>query len=252
MQDLRILIVSALGHVIQPVLAARYPEGRVVVARSPDELQHALESHPRFDLAFVDLLWHDRALEWRFDGLDALTMLYERDRTTPAVCTIQGEQAEDDHLAEALDRTTFPAVVGVTEKAVLASHIGGVVDAVALSQPIPVVARPVTHEGPALHTYFARGRGRTAGTLAAAVATGRADRYEQLASLAHFAPDTANKLTSYLAPLLLARNDVPPGTPITQSVVYRWCGERSHYLLSWARRNIPTNIDFARWDPTTK
>lgn len=251
MYDPRILIASALGRIIQPVLIDAIPDGRVVIATNPDELSQALNTSLAFDIALVDLCWHDRRLEWNFDGLDAIRAIHIRNASTACICTMQGESFEDDHAAEALDQSFHPEILGVIEKAHPPTTFGQVIQAAAFGNPWPVPRVVRSPGSTAIHEYFSRGRGRTAGRLAATIATGRVSRYEQLARLANVAPDTASKVTSYLEPLLRARNEIDLSEPVTQSAVYRWCGEHAPYLMSWARRNLPPDTGITRRERST-
>ncbi len=148
-----------------------------------------------------------------------------------------------------MDHDRYPEIAGLVDKPSGLAPLPLNVEAAALGRPLPGPYIEVPPKTPSLHDYFSRGRGRTAGILAAAVASGRAATYHDLAALAQVAPDTANKLVGYLAPLLRAREDVPADSSITQAVVYRWCGEHARYLMSWARRRLPDDVQITRWAP---
>ncbi len=251
MDRLRILVVTALAEIVAPTLEDTFAGSVVVTAGDPDGLRRAVSGRPRFDVMVTDLTWNDRRYEWDFDGLDALQMLSDEGRSTATIVAAQGHSLEEDHLAEALDHAHHPEVLGVYRKttgldplvrAIPIAASGGRLPAD--EYPAPLVARP-----PALHRYFHRRSGRTAGHLAAVVASGRASNYATLARVAGVAPDTANKLLAYLGPIIAERQDTPPSEPITQASVFRWCEEHARYLLSWDRRFHPGGPAVTRWRP---
>lgn len=243
---LRILVVAALASIIEPALVSEYPASRVTTAVDAEGLRSAVSGQPRYDVALVDLLWSDGALEWQFDGLDAIAVVHQLNRDPAVVLRVQGHSAEADHLAEVADRGAHPEVVAVCNKLQGIGALRQAIDAAAVGAPGPFAHRPGPRHGPAIHAYFRGGAGRTAGLLAAAVASGRATNYQTLAALAHVAPDTATKLVNYLGPLIRQRQETPPGQPLTQAAVYRWCGEHAPYLLSWHRRHNPDH-PISRW-----
>jgi CheY-like chemotaxis protein len=237
MDRLRLLVVSPLAGYVAAQIANTFETSRVDTVTKPDQLVAAVRRKPRYDAAMIDLTWNDPDHEWSFDGLDALELLREEDRVTASIVAAQGHSFEDDHLQEATDQQRFPEVIAAIQKPDGMAAITMAIGAAVTGARLP--SAPFRHPKPALHHYFSRGRGRTAARMAAAVASGRAARYETLATIAQVAPETANKLVSYLAPIIKARGEVPPHEPLTQPAVYRWCGEHARYLLSWERRNIP-------------
>lgn len=242
MDRFRILVVAALGHFVAPMLESALDGCQVTTVTSPEELRPAVANRPRFDVAIMDVTWNDSRYEWTFDGIDGLATLREENRPTAVVMAAQGHGFEDDHIAEATDTALWPDVVGLVNKTDGLPSLTAAIRTAVTGGRLPA-GDPSTR--PPLHTYFAKGRGRTAARLAAAVASGRAAHYRDLAEVAQVAPDTANKLVGYLGPIIADRNEAPPDQPITQPAVYRWCGEHARYLLSWQRRNDPTVI--TRW-----
>ncbi|TAM93762.1 MAG: response regulator [Jatrophihabitans sp.] len=209
----------------------------VTSATGPADLVRAFASTTRFDVAVVDLSWSARDLEFRFDGFDVLQMMQDSARTTPVIFAALGLRIEQDFVDEI---PAHPEVAGLIRKA------GGprlVIEAVqigAAGRRLPPGRYPLgaRTDGYALSGYFGSGRrGRTAGLLAGAVASGRTFDARSLQQATGIPLNTANKLTAYLAPLIRARSEVLEGSPVTAAVVYRWCGEHAHYLLSWCRRH---------------
>lgn len=246
MVNLRLLIVSPLAGYLAPHLAAVFEGCHLSSVTAPDQLDPAIRSKPRYDAVLLDLTWNDPAYEWSFDGLDVLERFRQVGRATTVIVAAQGHSFEEDHLRESSDPERYPEVTHVVYKSEGLPAVTAAVEAAIVGRSAPVHA-PVDSK-PALHRYFSKGRGRTASRLAAAVASGRAGNYDTLAKVASVAPDTANKLVSYLAPIILARKEAPAGEPLTQAVVYRWCGERARYLLSWERRNNPVGCPvISRW-----
>ena len=73
--------------------------------------------------------------------------------------------------------------------------------------------------------------------MAGAIASGRASSHGTLAEAANVRYDTAAKVgREYLGELIWRRGEHTEPT-VPASVVYRWCGEHSRYVLSWCRRN---------------
>lgn len=245
MNGLRILIVSPLAGIIVPQLHASFADSQVATVESPDELLAAFAGRPRFDVAVVDVTWNDPRYEWDFDGLDVMAALRRERRRTPVVMAAQGHSFETEHLREALDPTLHPDVMASVKKSDGLPALRHAIEAAAAGIRLEAGGPPPR---PALHHYFAKGRGRTAARLAAAVASGRANRYESLATVAHVAHETAAKLVGYLQPIITARGELPVNEPLTQAAVYRWCGEHARYLLSWQRRNDP-ETSITRWRP---
>ena len=248
MDHLRLLIVSPLAGYLAPHLAAAFEGCYLNLVTAPDQLDLAVRGRPRYDAVLLDLTWNDPVHEWSFDGLDALERFREVDRVTTVVVAAQGHSFEEDHLRESSDPERFPEVKATIYKSAGLPAVTTAVEAVVTGRPPPTA--PALKPKPPLHRYFSKGRGLTASRLAAAVASGRAANYDALASVASVAPDTANKLVSYLAPIILAREEAPASEPVTQAAVYRWCGEHARYLLSWERRNNPAGHSvISRWIP---
>lgn len=228
---MRILVASPLGLIIAPALEQRFPAATVTVALDPDQVVAAVRGRLRHDVVVSDLLWTTTA-EYTFDGLDVLAILRAADRVSPVLLAVHGHDGERDHLDEGLDA---PEVRGVIVKAAGPQVLFDALREVAAGNTVfgsrPGPARPAIHE------WFARGRGRTAGRMAGAIASGRAVSHASLAEAANVRYDTAAKVgREYLGELIWRRGEHPePAVPVT--VVYRWCGEHARYLLSWCRRN---------------
>ncbi|MDN5859030.1 MAG: hypothetical protein L0H84_10430 [Pseudonocardia sp.] len=231
-EALRILVASPLGLIIAPALEQRFPAGTVTVALDRAQLVAAVRGRLRHDVVVSDLLWSSEA-EFTFDGLDVLAILRAADRVSPVVMATQGHGGERDHLDEVVDA---PEVHGVYAKAAGPQVLFDVLREVAAGGTVPGPPQQAP-DRPRIHDWFARGRGRTAGRMAGAIASGRAVSHRSLAETANVRYDTAAKVgREYLGELIWRRGEHPePAVPVT--VVYRWCGEHARYLLSWCRRN---------------
>jgi hypothetical protein len=251
MDGIRILVASALAKVVEQGLQTAFPDSKIVSATTPDLVRRAVRGQVRFDVVSTDLTWSDKRYEWDFDGLDVVQMLRDANRPAPVILAAQGHGIEVDHLTEALDTTEFPEVMGVLQKAAGLSTLVNAVRIAARGDMLPVRDFPtgINLKEPTIHGYFKRGRGRTAGHLAAAVASGGAQEYRELATTAQVPLDTANKVHQYLRKLILDRNEYPSVGELTKPAVYRWCGEHARYLLSWSRRHDPPDKIITRWRP---
>ncbi|MEV0906115.1 hypothetical protein [Streptomyces hokutonensis] len=238
MEDgVRVLVASALGRILGPVLTEALPHATVVVAVDPAAVHHAVVGRVRFDAVVADLIWLDPAYEYDFDGLDVLKLLRETNRSAPMIMALHGHGIERDHLEEAI---TQPEVVGVVQKA---AGFGPPVEAIqiaAAGRTLPKGNFPIGQRlvCPSLDSYFNHGRrGHTAARLAGAIAAGQATDYQSLATATYMPLNTVNKLVSYLGPLIAARREHTVELPMNSQVVYRWCGEHSRYIISWSRRH---------------
>jgi CheY-like chemotaxis protein len=233
----RVLVASALGRLLGPVLTEALPHATVVVATDPTVVHRAIVGRVRFDAVVADLIWMDPAYEYDFDGLDVLKLLRDSNRSAPMIMALHGHGIERDHLEEAI---TQPDVVGVVQKA---AGFGPPVEAVqiaAAGRLLPKTKFPIGQRliCPSLDSYFSRGRrGHTAACLAGAIAAGQATDYQSLAAATCMPLNTVNKLVSYLGPLIEARREHAPELPLNSQEVYRWCGEHSRYIISWRRRH---------------
>lgn len=245
MKGLRILLVSPLAGLVSAQIQASSEGWQVTTVESPEQLEPAIRGQLRHDVALVDVTWNDPRHEWDFDGLDVLAALRREQRSAPVIMAAQGHSFEHEHLREALDPSLHPEVAGAVRKS---DGLGRVLAAVEVAAGGGRLNENHLAGLPALHHIFSRGRGRTAARLAAAVASGRASRYESLAEVANVSRLTATKMVGYLAPIVASRGEPPPGEPLTQAAIYRWCGENARYLLSWNRRNDPTT-SITRWRP---
>ncbi|MET7696475.1 hypothetical protein [Streptomyces sp. NPDC005485] len=235
-QQLRILVAAALGRIVEPILNDGIEGAEVVLANSPDALRRAVEDRLRFDVVLADLLWNDRRLERNFDGLDVLDTLRELQRSAPAIMAAQGSTMERDLLDEASVR---PDVVGVIHKSRGPADLVEAICLASTGRRLPPLRFPTGVDGtkPTLHDYFGSGRrGATCARMAGAIAAGQATDYRSLHQAAHVPLNTANKLVSYLGPLILARGEHPSHLPMNCQAVFRWCGQHEHYILSWCRR----------------
>lgn len=231
--DVRVLVVAALGKVIEPQLGDAFTASRVRVAVNPRELRSALAEGVRYDVVLADLTWNDTELEYCFDGLDVLEIVLRSVRAAPVLLAAQGHGIERDHLDEAADRS---GVAGTVRKADGVPSLVAACRRVAAGGTLPTVPSAIR---PTLHEYFsASQRGETAARMAGAIAARRASNYDTLAAAAHCSRNTAIKLVDkYLGPLIVQRGEQPRDLPLTVQAVYRWCGEHSRYLVSWCRRH---------------
>ena len=233
---MRVLVASASAPVLVAPLAKAL-RGTVVAAASPDEVQREIAERDRFDVVLADLTWHTPDLAFQFDGFDVLEMLRDAGSAAPVVFVGQGTRAEQDYLDEI---TAHSDVAGVWRRTAGIGPAAAAVRVAAHGRRLPERQYPLgaREDGNALHAFFKAGRrGATAGRLAGAVASGRVCDARTLQAVTGMPLNTVNKLASYLGPLIKARGEVPPRLPVTAPVVYRWCGEHVHYLLSWCRRN---------------
>lgn len=234
----RVLVCSPLGEVIKPPLMAglRRADRRalVEVATDPAKVRSVVASNPRFDVALVDILWNDSRYEARFDGLDAVEVLHKRGAegigVPPIVFARQGHSAERDHLHEAIERGILAGVVqkGASLESLLAA-VTTALDRGRLADQ-PAAPRHTLHAWFTTHPNAAR--------MAGAIAAGRATDAATLAKICAVSSFTAHRVSSeHLGPLIRDRKEIAPDQKLTVQVVYRWCGEHRHYIVSWCRRN---------------
>lgn len=238
-RGLRILIASPLGHVVAAPLGANLANVTVAVAGTETEFLRAVSGQVRYDVVLADLIWNHPESEWTFDGLDVIDRLNQTARQAPVILATQGHGMETDHLEEARLR---PEVFGVIAKSEGLHHLMEAVQTVALGQRLAERAAPSNRRTP-LYELLTGQRGRTAGRMAGAIASGRAGDNATLAAAAKVSPSTANKVTShYLGPMITARHEHDEALPLTQGAVYRWCGLHARYLVSWCRRNGHSDV----------
>ncbi|GAA3949309.1 response regulator [Gordonia caeni] len=236
---LRILIASPLGRVISAPLQNAFGDVTVSVATTDAELTSMISGTVRYDVVAADLIWNKPEMEWHFDGLDVIDRLRQADRAAPVLLATQGHSMEADHLEEARLR---PEVFGVVAKADGLQAITDGLRTVAHGRRLPLPPGPVPTRTP-LYELFDGRRGHTAARMAGAIAAGRAADNASLAAVAKVSPSTANKVTShYLGPVITARGEHDDGLPLTQGVIYRWCGLHARYLTSWCRRNGHSDV----------
>ncbi|GAB7183034.1 hypothetical protein ATKI12_2865 [Kitasatospora sp. Ki12] len=237
MEALRILIASALGQVIAPVLEQEIAGASVVTATQEADIRRAVIHQVRFDAAVIDLTWNDYRIEHDFDGLDVLALLRTADRTAPVIFAAQGHGAEREHVQEAILQ---PEVACIVQKADGTGPLIRSVQAVAYRHP-PPAATAVERFKPdpySIHAYFSWPRsGATAARIAGAIAAGQATDAESLAAATGLPLNTVNKLVQVLGPLIQARGEHDPDLRLNAQVIYRWCGQHSCYIGSWCRRH---------------
>lgn len=233
---LRILVASLNGQIAKALLETSIPHSVCVAAGSSAEILGAVRGRVRHDVVFVDLLWDDQLHRSVFDGLDVLEMLESEDRGAPVIVSVHGPSFEQDHLAEAL---THNLVRGVYRKSDGPGSLPELIQIAAAGGSLPAPSAALTDQNrrSPIHRYFEERRGHTAGRMAAAIATGEVSGSASLADIAKVPINTANKLISYLAPIISERGEAPSDGRVTAPVVHRWCGEHSPYLLSWGRRH---------------
>ena len=235
---LRILIASPLGHIVAGPLETEFENVTVVVARDENEFRSAIAARVRFDVVSADLIFNRPDLEWTFDGLDVIEGLRTANRSAPVLLATQGHSMEEDHLAEARLREDVSGVVAKSDglRALISA-----LRTVALGQRLPITVPG--NSRPALFELFDSRRGVTAARLAGAIASGNVSDNAGLASVAKVSANTANKVAStYIGPMMLARNEHDERLPLTQASVYRWCGLHARYIVSWCRRHGHSDV----------
>jgi CheY-like chemotaxis protein len=233
----RILVAAALARIIEPLLTHEFCDATIELAENRMAVEHAITDRVRFDVVLSDLTWNDYAAEFLFDGLDVLDILRKAQRPAPVIFAAQGHLIERDHLDEAVEQAE---VAGIYRKATGPRPLFEAVRMAAAGRTLPAAQFPLgasPAEVPRIHTYFSKGRGITAATMAGAIASGRAVNHETLAEAAHVSRNTARRLVDYLGPLIKARGEHSGDRMMTPEVVYRWCGEHARYILSWCRRH---------------
>lgn len=236
MMGMRILVASPTGQVLASALSGAFGDSTVtvIVADSASAWHREIAGNLRFDVVVLDLLWRGH-LEYACDGLDVLEFMVHMARPAPVVLSVEGGSDERGYLEEAMSLHRH-LIAGIWAKhAGLEVLIQRIADAAVGKQTLDPSGRP----SPApLFQLFQGQRGETAARLAGAIASGSVWDYTSLARAASVGLNTANKTTNtYVGPIILARGELPPGTPLTSGVVFRWCGIYRHYLISWCRRN---------------
>jgi len=235
----RILVASPLHQIGQSVIEALMPDAVCTVAGTRSELLRAVKGRMRHDVALVDLLWIDGERASTFDGLDVLEIMHAERRDAPVIIAFQGQPFEQAHLAEAVNH---PFVSGIYLKPDGPGALPDKILLAASGERLPETSSLVTRrdrDAP-IHSYFETRRGQTASQLAAAIASGNVSDNQTLADVASVPLNTANKLVSYLEPLIRQRGEAPANGKVTSAVVHRWCGQYAQYLLSWGRRRSQT------------
>lgn len=230
---LRILIASPLGEVVAAPLRSALSNSTVVVAADRLAFATAISSRVRFDVVSTDLIFNRPDLEGTFDGLDVIEVLRQADRVAPILLATQGNSVEEEHLAEAAQRTE---VCGAVAKSAGFAAFTKALQKLAYGHRLPIPMP--TPSRPSLFESFQGRRGITAGRLAGAIAAGNATDSASLAAAAQVSPNTANKVgTNYLGPIMRTRHEHDNRLPLTQAATYRWCGLHARYIVSWCRRH---------------
>src|ERR1700738_3565486 len=169
-QPLRILIASALGRIIAPILQQELSGSTVLAATGEADLWHAVAHQVRYDAIVIDLTWNDYRVQDDFDGLDVLKLLRDCDRIAPVIFAAQGHGGEREHLQEAIHQ---PEVVCAIHKAHGTAHLVKAVRAAADRYPPPPDAYvdKLRADRWSIDAYFSRPRsGPTAARIAGAIA----------------------------------------------------------------------------------
>lgn len=232
-RNLRILVASPLGRIVAPAVTAAFAGATVELAEDSAAVRRQIIGRVRFDVVIADLVWNNPELEFTFDGLDVINVLHEANRLAPVILARQGHSMEHDLIDEARLR---PEVVSAFHKSAGTGDLPSLILDAAVGKR-HAVASPSPRK-PALYELFRTRKGQTAGRMAGAIAAGRATDAASLAAAAGVGINTANKAaTHYLGPIIAQRGEHDPELPLTLSAVYRWCGLRSRYLMSWCRRH---------------
>ena len=234
---LRVLLASALNRVAAPIIEREIPGILVTTAACGSEVRRAIAHRAKYDAVVTDLAWNDYRIEHDFDGLDVLGLLREYDRIAPVIYAIQGHGIEREHIQEAILQPEVKFLIRKADgidpliRTILAAAYGD-------SPPPGTSVAKVHRDCWSIHRIFSHPRsGSTLARMAGAIAAGRASDAESLAAATGLGLNTVNKLVQYFGPLIIARGEHDPQLRMTAQVVYRWCGEHSHYIRSWCRRH---------------
>ena len=241
-EDIRVLMASALGAVVESFLATRYKT--VVVTTTEDELRQALPGSLTFDVAVVDLLWNSFDTEWTFDGLDVLDQLQASGRAAAALIAIHGYSAERDYLFEAIDH---PLVRGVLVKANGLTSLADAIGSVAIGYTFHSKGLPsdLFDKRLTINRWF--GARNQAAHVAGAIASGQASTWAEVAEVTPFAQQTIHGAPPLFGEALCEFGDVDDPADVNQPMIFRWCGEHAQYIVSWCRRHgLP---QYARVNP---
>jgi DNA-binding NarL/FixJ family response regulator len=238
----RILVAAALAKIIQPVLTREFGDAELEFAEDRIEVERVVAEKLRFDVVVSDLIWNDHTLEFSFDGLDVLDILRKAGKRAHVVFAAQGYGGDRDYIDEAVQHRE---VAGIYHKATGPDRLCQAIRIAARGNRLPIDDFP-PGDSPSgitrINDYFSTRRGMTAAQLAGAIASRWAVNHTTLAAEARVAPGTAKRLIEYLGPLIKARGEHVSSLKMTPEVVYRWCGEHAHYILSWCRRNGPPEL----------
>ncbi len=228
----RILIASTLADFIAPLLAERYET--VVVAHDAVELDARRAGALRFDVVISDLLWNDFALEWEYDGLDALAQL-EKPVPAPAVIVAaQGHSFERDHLQEAVRN---PLVAGFVLKGGGLRPLFEAIDEVAVGGRYWHSGLPDELRAPTLTTDGFLTRSDLGAHVAGAIAAGLARDWTHMHEVVPYEKNTIEGVTKVFAAGLYEMGEVGAHHEVNQAVIFRWCGEHARYIVGWCRRH---------------
>jgi DNA-binding NarL/FixJ family response regulator len=238
----RILVAAALAKIIQPVLTREFGDAELEFAESRTEVDRIVAEKLRFDVVVSDLIWTDHTLEFSFDGLDVLDIVRKAGEGAHVIFAAQGYGGDRDYIDEAVQQRE---VAGIYHKATGPDRLCQAIRIAVRGNRLPVEDFPPGDSPigiPRINDYFSTRKGMTAAQLAGAIASRWAVNHATLAAEARVAPGTAKRLIEYLGPLIEARGEHVSSLKMTPEVVYRWCGEHAHYILSWCRRNGPPEL----------
>jgi len=230
---LRVLVASALGSIVEPLLSSRYSTVEVVTSRAA--LSEKLPGSLVFDVAVVDLIWNQFETEWTFDGLDVLDALATNGRSAAVLIAVHGYDAEHDYLDEAFDHPLVHGIIlksdgqGVLFAAIEALAAGGEFYSEGLPGEIfhsdrATVARWFDAVPVAAH-------------VAGAIASKRASTWSQVASATSFAESYVSAAPQKFGDGLYSLGEVSDPGDVNQATIFRWSGEHARYILSWCRRH---------------
>ncbi|WP_147381610.1 response regulator transcription factor [Nocardioides immobilis] len=189
----------------------------------------------KFDAILVDLMWNDFDLEWEYDGLDVLAGMFARGRREDVLLACQGHGFERAFLDEGSQHPLVKGVVlkGRQREALLA------IRTVAAGRKFkdPMINSEITPPERSIGYFLSKSK-RLA-RFAGVIASGRVTSYQEIARALHVAPATANRVPDAFRPMLEVRGEWRDVRgPNRQALIFQWCGENAHYILSWCRRNV--------------